>query len=121
MFRLRCVCVSERDSKGIYIHPNEEIPEVRLLTVLPPLPTTLLSDALLITLSHCLNCHFALHFHSPIISHEYSCLHAPKREGGAVDACGGGGEGVGYGLADAMTRKIATGCHLIILRNHRGN
>lgn len=34
---------------------------------------------------------------------------------------GGGEERVGYGLADAMTKNIATGCHLIILRNHRGN
>lgn len=29
---------------------------------------------------------------------------------GAVDACGREG---GYGLADAMTKKFATGCHLI--------
>lgn len=121
-----CVCASGRDSKGIYIHPNVFVGRGNSrrasLNCIPPLLFTLVSDALLITLSHCLRCHFALHFHSPIISRKqklmniHVCMHRWGR-GGAVNACGGG-EGGRYGVADAMSKNIATGCHLIILRNH---
>lgn len=57
----------------------------------PPFPSALFTDALLITLSHCLSCHFALHFHSPIILESKSswiCMSV------CVTACCKGGDGV---------------------------